>query len=93
MPSGWDPQADTMRYLEEEVRYVLGADLPPYVSLLVAQGPPAKVLADASQDACVVVVGSRGRGEFAGMLLGSVSQFVTTHARCPVVVVRDATGA
>ncbi|MER7243107.1 universal stress protein [Kribbella sp. NPDC000426] len=49
---------------------------------------PAQALIDASAGAELVVVGSRGRGGFAGMLLGSVSQAVLQHAACPVAIVR-----
>lgn len=49
---------------------------------------PHRVLADASQAAALVVVGSRGLGAFTGLLLGSVSQSVLHHAQCTVAVVR-----
>lgn len=54
----------------------------------VAEGNPAKVLIERSGEADLLVVGSRGRDGFAGMLLGSVSQHLVAHAQCPVVVIR-----
>jgi nucleotide-binding universal stress UspA family protein len=57
------------------------------VTILVAEGAAAAALLDAAKDADLLVVGSRGHGGFAGLLLGSVSQQCATHAPCPVVVV------
>lgn len=54
----------------------------------VIPGHPGEVLANASERAALVVVGSRGRGAFTGMLLGSVGQEVLHRARCPVVIAR-----
>ena len=50
--------------------------------------PAGKLLVDVSRHSSLVVVGDRGHGGVAGMVLGSVVDHVVTHARCPVVVVR-----
>lgn len=60
-------------------------DLPIEERLLT--GHPVGVLAEQSAEAYVLVVGSHGRGGFRGMLLGSVSQSLLQHARCPLMVV------
>jgi nucleotide-binding universal stress UspA family protein len=56
-------------------------------------GPPARALTDSGADALMLVVGARGAGEFAAVLLGSVSRYAAMHAVCPVVVVREETSA
>jgi nucleotide-binding universal stress UspA family protein len=56
-------------------------------------GPPAHAVTEAGAGALMLVVGSRGVGAFAAMILGSVSRYAATHAACPVVVVREEVGA
>jgi nucleotide-binding universal stress UspA family protein len=86
--AGLDPEGDAGRVLErclEELR----AEWPALVAEgRVQQGHPSPILVAASRDASLLVVGSRGHGEFSGMLLGSVSEFCATHAECPVLVYR-----
>jgi len=53
----------------------------------VVRGAPAQALLEAAAGADLLIVGSRGRGGFTGLLLGSVSQQCAQHATCPVVLV------
>lgn len=59
---------------------------------MLVRGSPATALLDAAKDADLLVVGSRGRGGFSGLLLGSTSSQVAHHAPCPVLVVRPGSG-
>jgi len=59
------------------------------VRRVVTRERPAHVLVEQSRGAQLVVVGSRGRGGFTGLVLGSVSHAVLHHAHCPVAVVRS----
>jgi nucleotide-binding universal stress UspA family protein len=54
----------------------------------LVSGSPAQALARRSASADLIVVGSRGRGGFTGLLLGSVGQSVLHHAQCPIAIVR-----
>jgi len=56
--------------------------------ILVAEGDPIETLVTAADDVDLLVLATRGRSPFAGLLLGSVSQACAAHASCPVVLVK-----
>ena len=78
-------EANAQRLLDDTVADAV-TDIP--IDKLLVNGSAASAIVEASRDATLVVIGSRGRGGFAGLLLGSVSQQVAQHAECPVVLVR-----
>lgn len=94
--AGWTPtgidDAGIIRYAEKalaetvaQVQSEYGDPVP--VITCVRAGPAAQVLLDAGKGAQLMVLGSRGHGAFAGMMLGSVSQHCVQHATCPTVVI------
>ena len=83
-----DPSQRTADDLVHVIKEELGDEPPVLVQPRVKQGRPAKVLIDESADAALLVVGPRGHGGFAGLVLGSVSQHVAAYAKCPVAVIR-----
>lgn len=83
------PDEDARELLHDSVESAFGSDTPDGLEQFVAHGYPSQVLIDASAEAEMLVVGSRGHGGFAGLLLGSVSAQCTEHAHCPVLVVHS----
>ena len=85
----WNPAEDGEKLLTAAIDLVFGSQRPAGLQLLVREGGAAQILLSQSQDAEMLVVGSRGHGGFAGLLLGSVSAHCAEHARCPVLVVHE----
>jgi nucleotide-binding universal stress UspA family protein len=88
MATGYDFAPGSRMMLDKTVREVLGEHPTVKVSTVVEEGHAALMLLEAAIGADLLVLGSRGHGAFAGMLLGSVSEHCVAHAPCPVVVVR-----
>jgi nucleotide-binding universal stress UspA family protein len=93
--SGYDTVADAIRDHRDQALVVAAqraAKAAP--GLLIdadhLDGPPAEAVTASGSGALMLVVGSRGNGAFAAMVLGSVSRYAATHASSPVVVVREA---
>lgn len=88
------PSAELANQAEQHSRDVLAAAVAALtaqgfdrVEALSVEGHPARVLIEQTRDARLLVIGTRGRGGFSSLLLGSVSQVVSHHAPCPVTIV------
>jgi nucleotide-binding universal stress UspA family protein len=88
LPDNYSPLDDADAELRKTVAQVLGDGSSIPVFTEVREGSPPYSLVSAAADAALLVVGSRGRGGFTGLLLGSTSEHCVRHAPCPVVVVR-----
>lgn len=84
------PEDDARGILNASLDTVFGEQRPAWIHSTIMEGNPAKVLIDESRHAEMLVLGSRGHGGFAGLLLGSVSAACAEHARCPVLVMHTA---
>lgn len=82
-------EASTRAMQDHVLADVFGAESPPGLVRTVAYGDPARTLIKASERAALIVVGSRGSGGLAGLLLGSVSAHCAERAKCPVTVVHE----
>ena len=85
----WSPEHDAETVVKTAADVVFGESWPDWFSVVVRQGSPAQVLIDQSAGAEMLIVGSRGHGGFAGLLLGSVSAACAAHAHCPVLVMHQ----
>jgi len=89
VPTLQEFEKEAQRRTEEFVRAKLGGAKTPFtVEVHVVHAPPAQALIHASERADLLVVGHRGRGGVAGLLLGSVAEDCVRQAHCPVLVVR-----
>jgi nucleotide-binding universal stress UspA family protein len=89
LASDYDPSTEAGKVLGDAVGDLRNAHPKVEIRSSVVEGFPGQVLVEASKDADLLVVGSRGHGEFAGLLIGSVSEYCVTHAHCPVLVMRQ----
>jgi nucleotide-binding universal stress UspA family protein len=89
IPSEFNPKQDAQKLLESLVASLREAHPHVAITWKVVEGHPAPVLLNASKGADLLVVGSRGHGEFVGMLIGSTSEHCVANATCPVVVFRE----
>ena len=87
-----DFEAESRHDLDGAIESAFSSAPRVHVTRVVEEGDPASALVERSRDAALLVIGSRGRGAFIGMLVGSVSQYCVTHAHCPVVVLRGPAG-
>ena len=82
-------QAETMSIVEEAKKIAEEVNPDLKIAYTIAEGTPIDMLLELSETNKMIVMGSRGLGGLSGMVMGSVSAAVVSHAHCPVVVVRE----
>lgn len=82
----WAPEQDARDALEKSIVQAFGDDIPENLEREVVMGPAAPNLIEASKNAAMMVMGTRGRGGFTGLVMGSVSSSLAAHAKCPVLI-------
>ena len=88
--SSLTPDDDAKTTLSNALMQAFGNELPANLDSAVLRGRTAQLLIEQSENADMLVLGSRGHGGFAGLLLGSVSAACAQHARCPVLIMHRA---
>jgi len=83
-----DSEAAANDILEEALQLVKDDAGSVEIESVVREGQSAQILIEEAEKAELLVIGSRGRGGFRELMLGSVSQQCAHHARCPVTIVR-----
>jgi nucleotide-binding universal stress UspA family protein len=78
---------DAGRFVAQEVEKLRQEGDEVEIEARAVEGPAASVLVEVAKDADLLVLGTRGHGGFSGLLLGSVSQQVSHHSPCPLVLV------
>ncbi|MET0828178.1 MAG: universal stress protein [Microbacterium sp.] len=89
----WSPETEAQEVLTASISKAFPDGPPERFTSTIIPGPTASTLIDKSRDAGMLVLGSRGRGGFRGLLLGSVSAACAQHAHCPVLIMHGAAAA
>lgn len=87
VPFEYSPEDAALTILSDAATAVFGDDVPAWFTTAAVMGAPDQVLIDRSHNAEMLVLGSRGHGGIAGVLLGSVSALCAERASCPVLII------
>lgn len=87
--SEWSPERAAEEILADAAKAVFDETPPRWLTQTTRRGNPAEVLIHESEGADMLILGSRGHGGFAGLLLGSVSMACAEHAHCPVLIIHQ----
>jgi nucleotide-binding universal stress UspA family protein len=85
--TGWSPENDAHKKLTATIDEVFGPHRPAGLRTVLHSGHAAKGILEQAKGATLIIVGSRGHGGFAGVMLGSVSAKCAAAAQCPVLIV------